>query len=181
MTAIFKKLYKKYGNQYWDQFNFSASSYLIRGSSTWPERNAFDFDDSTHWTPNDGVSTYQWIKFCFKNIFVRVDQYELKSSSGSCRPNAWKFSGSLDTNFVDEEAAEYQFGLLESKKFSWKHGPYKCFKFLSTRTSQCNDYKFDICQIELYGTIYKMKKYPFTHRCNIHASNAYLFMILIIR
>ena len=156
MTAVFKKIYKATGSQYWNQFNSTVSSFLLDATRNRKKENAFDFDNGTHWTPSEDSKSFQWIKFCFNNFVVNVEKYEMMASNGNCRPNSWTFSGSMDDNFVNAEAAAFSFPKLETKSFTWKHGPYRCFKITSTSLSQCDNYLFDINQIELYGTIIKL-------------------------
>ena len=122
---------------------------------------AIDFNDEKYWhsEPNK-PGEYITITTFYR---IKLKGYLIKSYRGgpnSCHPRYWSFATSADgihylknISYEDVDGhmnvkSSYQYVSYSSKKVQY-------FRIYVTGLSYCNQYHFDLNQVELLGTLYK--------------------------
>ena len=152
---LLSKLYKFYGTKrYWDQINVSASSETFHTNAMYIASYAFDFNYNRHWCP-DGSKNESVLTICFNNHEVTLTNYSITPpKTGERIGRYWSLSGSRDNiTYYDEEAQDFQLTAGKEDTFDWNHGPYRCIRLKVLGRTSSGDFKFDISQMEFFGTM----------------------------
>ena len=157
LDGILHRLYQGNQKKYFDQFTIDADSSFDESDGKRIKRQAFDFNNISYWTSSPNCGPNPWISFCFKHYKVKLMGFEIQTSTGTCFPNQFKFG--VSNNPSDYSYQEYSVamtnGSIVYQDFNTQEFN-RCFKYLSKETSSsCQaNYRTDIAQIELYGTLH---------------------------
>ena len=156
-TAFYRTTSKN--RKYWKLIFPSASSETITDYK-YLASHAFDFQD-THWTPL-GDKNESKLTICFLKHRVTLTKYSITPpANGTRMGHIWSFAGSNDNiTYYDEEVQEFQLINGIESNFEWKHGPYRCLQLTVLGKTSYQDFKFDIQQLEFFGTIERIRNQP---------------------
>ena len=154
LNGVFNFLHSHSLSHYFILLNVSVSSQ----EASHIAKHAIDCESSTYWKADNKQEV--WLQICFtQNRFLPIG-YEIKTSSGDCRPTYYSMSGSNNLEKWEKTVyTEQVFSTNEVYYQEWKNAkPFQCFKFEHLGESQCSKsnqkiYAVDIVQIEFYGTI----------------------------
>ena len=179
-NGVFKYLYSKDRNSYWNKFSLFATK------SEWnrPPKNAFDWNTAVYWTSGYDIKIGVYLSFCFVTDIVELIGYEMQTSGNNCRPVTWNVSVSNDNiTWEHNQADAHPFSPSEIKYFEYTPGIYRCMKITPTSyLNYCRGYTMDINQIEIFGRFYTYTN-NFTCRIvqcfKIHFMTCFFLMFLL--
>lgn len=176
LNGILRYFYDKGRASYGENVQISSSS---DADGTRTSKKAFDFVNSTHWIGNT-ILPNQSLSFCFhKKYHIFVSEYELLTSVYDVRPRIWSFAGSNEhSNWANIEEKEYSMPRSGTVRVAWNHGPYRCFKLTSIKSTSDYYSSFDVAQIELYGIL--VFKGVFTRKCRPFNCCISLLMLIML-
>ena len=162
-----------------------AKSSSQRYSDNIPE-SAIDFSDDSYWHAalNKPSGEYITIISLYK---IKLKGYVIKTSNygpNNCHPKYWSFATSKDgIHYMKNISFEDTNGQMNDK-FRHQYVPYisqkvRFFRIYVTGLSYCNYYRFDLNQVEFFGTLYNALFNDYT--CKVRNSkHMELFVIVLV-
>ena len=138
---------------------------------------AIDFNDDKYWhaAANKQLGEYITIISLYK---IKLKGYLIKTSkygANSCHPRYWSFATSVDgIHYVKNISFEDKTGQMNSNS-RYQYVPYSSqkvqfFRIYVTGLSYGNVNRFDLNQVELFGTLYKGSAFCNDHTCKTRYS-----------
>ena len=159
--GVLNYLYKKNPSQYWNEVTVEASE----PRDDTPPSAAIDKNFSSWFVSKTDASPNNTFTLCFTNYFLYLTKYEIQTSTFDCISKGWRISASNDeVNWEYPTDVNFEFQSGQSKEFDYNHeGFFQCFQIMNTVISACNNYRFDLMELELFG--YLIKKSPSQCKC----------------
>ena len=137
-------------------FEISASSVY----KDWYPKNVLYDDNNGFHTGNNG-SSGEYLQFDFKENFISLSSYTIKSRIDCCQSKSWKVNASINGIqwiIIDEVIEDISMcnNSITKSFFINNNNNFRYIRFIST-TQRCSIYNyFNVISIEFFGSINKL-------------------------
>ena len=149
--------------------------------------NVIDFNDDKYWIAavNAPIGEYITIISLYK---IKLKGYLIKTSNGgigACHPRFWSFAISKDGIHYKENISFSDTTGQMNSNLRYQYVPYvsqkvRFFRIYVNGLSYCNAYRFDLNQVELFGTLYKGNAFFNDCSCKTRNSKYIEFFVNIL-